>query len=509
MAFQGILFDQPEGCRERPDSPSCFSDLNLDQIVKAVTAGKADYNLQPFFNVTLNEESAILYRQDILKDLEKQPVFSVIQTFADQMKEVRKLVELSGKLYYHYNKEGWFLQAVRIYCHAVSELARSLCSAELHSDGLKNFCIYINDTVRSESFRALQDTAEQLNSDLSAIRYCILIRGNCVRVQKSESEPDYSQDVAATFDKFRQGAVKDYRITYKHEKGMNSVESRIVECIAKLYPEIFTGLDDFCTKYSDFQEPKIRNFDREIQFYVAYLEYIAPLKQSGLEFCYPAVLAGCREIHDEQGFDLLLAKKLLASGSAVVTNDFELNGAERALVISGPNQGGKTTFARAFGQIHYLAALGYPVPGRSAKLLLFDRIYTHFEREEEMKNLSGKLQDDLIRIHAVLKQATANSIIIMNEIFSSTTLQDAILLGKKVMEQIRQLGSVCVFVTFIDEMATLNDTTVSMVSTIVPDNPTERTYRIIRKAPDGLAYALSIAEKYRLTDSCIKERIQL
>ena len=509
MTFQSILLDQSEGCRERSNCPSCFSDLNLDQIVKAVTAGKEEYNLQPFFYAALNEENAVLYRQDILKDLEKQSVFSIIQTFANQMKEVRKHVALSEKLYYHYSKEGWFLQAVRIYCNAVSQLADSLNAAELHSDGLKNFCIYGSKVIRSESFQTLQDTAERLNSDLSAIRYCILIRGNCVRVQKSESEPDYSQDVAATFEKFRQGAVKDYRITYKQEKGMNSVESRIVECVAKLYPEIFTCLDDFCTKYNNFQEPKIRDFDREIQFYISYLEYIAPLKQSGLEFCYPAVLAGCRDIHVEQGFDLLLAKKLLSSGSAVVANDFELNGTERALVISGPNQGGKTTFARAFGQIHYLAALGYPVPGRSAKLLLFDRIYTHFEREEEMKNLSGKLQDDLIRIRTILNQATANSIIIMNEIFSSTTLQDAILLGKKVMEQIRRLESVCVFVTFIDEMATLNNTTVSMVSTIVPDNLTERSYRIIRKAPDGLAYALSIAEKYRLTDSCIKERIQL
>ena len=509
MAFHSMLYDGTEGSmgQETPDAPPFFADLNLDQVIDAVTASKQEYDLKPFFFTCLRDAGTIQYRHEIMQDLEDETLLENIRSFAQRMIVMRRYLALVERLDFRNHKEGWFLEAAEAYCEAVTGLAHDLSHAGLRSRGFLALRAYVTNYANSHSFVSLVAETKELKADLSAIEYCVTIKGLTVRVRKYEAEADYSAEVERTFEKFKQGAVKDYRVALYKGSGMSHVEARILDCVAKLYPDIFATLHRYCARHRHFVDETIRTFDREIQFYVAYLEFIAKLKRAGLSFCYPQI-AATREVYDYEGFDIALANRLINENAPIVCNDFYLRGRERILVVSGPNQGGKTTFARTFGQLHYLASIGCPVPGREARLYLFDRLFTHFEKEEDIKNLRGKLQDDLVRIHAVLEQSTPNSILIMNEIFASTTLTDAVFLSKKIMERIIELDILCVWVTFVDELASYSEKTVSMVSTVVPENPAVRTYKILRKPADGLAYALSIAEKHHVTYKHIMERIQ-
>jgi DNA mismatch repair protein MutS len=511
MTFHSILFERTEDrmTEETPEAPAFFVDLNLDQVIHAITLGKQEYNLKPFYYASLHDTDAIAYRHEVMRDLENGTLFESIDRFAHSMRAMREHLTQAGKLYYKYQKESWFLDAVEIYCDAVNCLADDLSRADLKSRGFSAFRAYVADYIASARFTSLLAETKKLKADLSTVRYCILIKGNAVKVRKYASEIDYSVDVESTFEKFKQGAVKDYTVKLPSFPDMNHVEAQVLDLVARLYPDIFLGLNDYCAKNGSYLDETISVFDREVQFYVAYLEHVAEFRRTGLKFCYPRVTGTCKEIYDNEGFDLALARKLGIEGSPIVCNDFHLQDKERIIVVSGPNQGGKTTFARTFGQLHYLASLGCPVPGREAQLYLFDRLFTHFEQAEDPQNLRGKLEDDLVRIHDILDQATPRSIIIMNEILTSTTLQDAISLGKKVMARIIELDLLCVCVTFLDELASLGEQTVSMVSKVVPENPTVRTFKIVRRPPDGLSYAISIAEKYRLTYHQLRERTSL
>jgi DNA mismatch repair protein MutS len=502
-----ILFPDGGGEAAGEALPAFLGDLNLDQVFAALAASRSSYRLTPFFAEPLGDTTAIVYRHEVFRDLESEPTRRAVETFVRAVADMRERLDQAAKLHYRRQRESWFLDAVGVYLDALRTLTERLSQLDLRSRGFRELRAYLARHVASAQFRELVAETLDLQRRLAGVAYSLRIRGSRVTVNRYADEPDQSREVGAVFARFQQGATKDYQVTFRDFVDMNHVEAMILDRVAQLHAEIFPRLSGFCASRGDFVDPVVGRFDREIQFYLAWLDLMGRLRAAGLSFCYPEVSSTAKQVVAEDTFDVVLASKLVGEGRPVVCNDLALQCGERIFVVTGPNQGGKTTFARTFGQLHHLGRLGLPVPGRRARLFLCDRVFTHFEKEELVTDLRSKLEDELIRIREILEHATADSVVIMNESLASTTVDDALFLGRDVLLRLLDRGVLAVYVTFIDELTRVADGLVSMVSTVFPDDPARRTFKVVRQAADGRAYAMAIAEKYGLTFRQLEERI--
>lgn len=509
--FQSLLFGGlvPPVDLESRGEPPFFGDLNLDQIVGAAVANRSAYALLPFYFSPLDDLDLIRFRQEIFIDLERDEISAAARWFAKQelaFTHARQLKSLKkdegGFAHYHYLRS--FLNAAVQYCDTIETFTERLDESRPESRGLLALQRYLTDYLSSDAFVLLRDQARSLDSELYDVRFSLQLKGSRITVGPYDEQDDYSAHIAKTFERFTQDPIVEEPDEVRDWDTYAGIG--MLRLVSQVYPDLFHSLDAFCRTHLEYLDETIAVCDRQLQFFIGYLDYIRPLEDAGLSFSYPVMASNDKAEQALDTFDLALAAQRISDDASVVCNDITLVGPERTLVITGPNNGGKTTLARTVGQLHYLSRLGCPVQGRDARLFLCDRIFTRFERREDSTALEGKLQDELNRLREVFDEATTSSLFILNEMFSSTTAYDALLLSREVLGRIADLDSLCVCVTFLDELASLNAKTVSMVSGVDPHDPTIRTYRLLRREADGRAYARALAEKYALTYDQLMKR---
>jgi energy-coupling factor transporter ATP-binding protein EcfA2 len=530
--FYSLVFPsaQQESAQTRPDLRDAFHDLFLEPIFAAAfgaflprdkpslyVVNRADEDapyradvlktLQALFGSPLVDLDVVRYRQDVLRDLQQIPVLQALQAFQRTLRTMRDHLRRAETASNAIEGQRWFVDAALAYGQALDALHQTLTAADLQSQAMLALRQHIGGLLASGAHTACMAEAQALVEALAQVRYAIRIDGTTVTVLQDPAEPDYTAIIADTFARFRQGDVKDYRVPFDPASGLNHVEGQILDRVALLHPEVFGRLARFRTAQNDYADARILRLDRELPWFLCWIDFTQRFVRAGLPLCFPTLSAEPGHIDARDAYDMALARQCVEAQQPVVCNDFALLGEERMLVVTGPNHGGKTTLARTVGQLHHIASLGLPVAARSASLLLCDRLFTHFERVEDINNQRGKLQDDLVRMHRILEAATSHSLVLMNEIFSSTTLDDALWLARRIMAQLSAIGAACVFVTFLDELSTFDAHTVSMVGTVDAQDPTIRTFKVVRKPADGKSYALALAHKFGVTRDQLLQRI--
>ncbi|WMT51153.1 MAG: hypothetical protein RE471_09265 [Ferroplasma sp.] len=503
MEFESIIYRGNVAKTVMEREKDIFRDLALDEIFAAINGHVHDNESESLLYMPLKSEQDIKYRQEVFQDLKEIDISRGIESFSRDAEILRynmkKLKEVDSV-----QRNRIFLDSAYLYCNSIISLLNCLDSNTVKSRGLNDLRDYLKSYSKSEEFRTLASESKGVESAMESLRYMITIKGTRITVRRSIESEDFGAEIVKYFDHFLDGEQLELKEYYSYSTG--HMEASLVEMASRLYPDQFLQMESFYEKHQNFINPVIERLMREIKFYTAYIIYMKRFIDSGLDFCIPEIVSSGDVFYSRDSYDLALAGKLLDRGILPVTNGFCLKGGSKIILVTGPNNGGKTTFARTFGQIHYLASLGFPVPGSSARLQAPDKIYTHFERAETIENPVGRLEEELRRIHTIVESATCRSIVIINEMLSSATLRDGIEIGKKIIEKIKEIGCIAVYVTFIHELASIEGIE-SYVAQVDNKDPGKRTYKIIEQASNGMAYAHALAEKYRLSYEDLRRRI--
>ena len=484
--------------------PAFFKDLKLDIIVKACFSNKDDNYLIPYFYTALNDKETIIYRQDVFKELEDESLSQRLRIF---ISKIISLKQLNDELVINeqYASKARLFKMMNEYNLVLNDFYNDLSKFNLKAKALIDFKNYLKGYLESNSFLDFLSDIKNIKEVFKGIKFSFVIDGTDIYVSKYEDDKDYSLRIKKASSLFSYNKEFKKPTDFSYIQTLN-VDNSIYEKLAIIYDKEFKLINSFFKKNKGFFNNDLFNIAKEFRFYYIYLQFINKIKNDNLKFSIPNISDSFIE-NSNNSFDLALAYKYLRENRTIITNSYVINKNEKTIIISGPNQGGKTTFTRQFGQLHYLLKLGVPVQGENNNIHLVDGIYSFFKTEENLDNLDGKLKIELEAVKKILANASNNSIILFNEIFASTTAEDGLKIANLVLDEINNLGSFCVFVTFLSELKN-RDGVVLMCSNVEEANKEIRTYKITRTESFDSAYPSSIQAKYGLTYDNIRRRIK-
>ena len=177
------------------------------------------------------------------------------------------------------------------------------------------------------------------------------------------------------------------------------------------------------------------------------------------------------------------------------------------IAIDGRCAAGKTTFARSIGQAVYFLIMELPANALSLTVPLFKGILTHFEAEEKIQSNSGKLKEEIDRLAPMIKQDNGYQFVILNELFTTATTNDALVMGREVMEHFLERDCYGIYVTHIQELAEETDRIISLVAQAGDGEDRVRTYKMVHMEAQGYGYPESLVRKFGLSYKDILRRL--
>jgi len=198
-----------------------------------------------------------------------------------------------------------------------------------------------------------------------------------------------------------------------------------------------------------------------------------------------------------------------------VPNDVRLDDERRLLVITGPNMGGKSTYMRQTALIALLASIGSFVPADQARIGPLDRIFTRIGASDDLASGRSTFMVEMTETANILHNATADSLVLMDEIGRGTSTYDGLALAWAVARELGRIGAFTLFATHYFELTRLPEETPTAANIhldavehgerivflhAVKDGPASRSYGIQVAALAGVPQAVLVEARRLLQE---------
>lgn len=499
------------------------NDLSINFLVENLTVGDEEQRIirRLLLDMPIDKE-IIQYRQAVYKDLKLVPEMckQLLEVF-DEMKfytgDRGRTVDGKSSVWELVHR----LKELENYSSSIIRMKELTTGNTFRSEGMKRFVGYIDEIYSSSGFHELSQDMERLGADMSAIKSMTLgVNFN------SEFYPEEVGILSLNEYRFTEQSILEQFIrTHRKRnpedtdlKGFSMIThsqksadesplmNNLASIIERMLPSVTTKLKRALKRYTDISGLALMQLADEFLFYVRFMELEEKLMNAGLP-C--SMLPSSEEntlVEDFYNVKLAICRLKGMIANDIVCNQLEFAPAKNVLILTGPNRGGKTIFTQGIGLAFLLFQHGVFAPCSSGQMRICDGIYTHFPADENRTVSLGRLGEEAERFRQICQRATAESLLLFNESFATTSHTESLYIAKDVLKYLCCLGARTCFNTHMHELAEHAEelcmeskAVCGAVSVVMGSGDNKRSYKIRYEKPDSKSYAHDIACQYGIT----------
>ena len=328
------------------------------------------------------------------------------------------------------------------------------------------------------------------------------------KLPKSENIFEIAYSISQLKDTFSK-TIRSVKIGVNFDSAMNP-DTALFRELSKYTKEFALRIAAALKSYRSSVFSDLSELESQLDFYGGAAQFISSVRARGMKMCRPKFLPSEKRVTRLKNvFDLNFYRQLVTQNpqeiltEKIVANDIDMSDYARFYMVTGANNGGKTTFARAVGVCHLMAQMGLYVPAESAEISPADYIFTHFPNEEAVGINSSRFTTEIKELKKICEYMTDRSLVIFNESIQSTTPVECLNIAKIHLEIIAAVGVRGFYVTHLTELYNEiqrinNKNYPTKVGSLVSctDSEGKRMYKMKAAKPPIESLAYTVYEKF-------------